>query len=308
MTNPQSMVCFLLLLHITVEIFAMRCEDGYERNFHPWDRMPNDGLTMKDLLEMKEDIENLKQKSLESNVKDLPMFDIRYDAIPEKCRTQETPQNCGEATACIKRSGYYHLKLPQYSNESFLVECDAHTEGGDWTVIQRRQDGSVDFYRTWAEYRQGFGNIDGEFFIGMDKLHALTNYNGPQELLIIMVNDTTAGEKEAKYDDFAIGNEENKFVLKRIGRYTGTAGDSLTAHLAQPFSTKDQDNDKNVESSCAVAYLGAWWYTKCHSSNLNGHFGDASYGKGINWYSLSGHNRSLKYVKMMLRRRRTLIK
>lgn len=111
----------------------------------------------------------------------------------------------------------------------------------------------------------GFGDIDGEFFIGLDKLHALTNYDGPQELMILMQNSSNSVEAYAKYDAFKIGDETEKYVLKRTGRHTGTAGESLRGHIGSKFTTKDQDNDKHPDANCAVAYTGAWWYTKCHS-------------------------------------------
>ena len=40
--------------------------------------------------------------------------------------------------------------------------------------MQRRFDGSVNFSRTWDEYRDGFGTLDGEFWLGNKYLHELT--------------------------------------------------------------------------------------------------------------------------------------
>ncbi|KNC26519.1 hypothetical protein FF38_02241, partial [Lucilia cuprina] len=214
------------------------------------------------------------------------------------------PKDCGSATACTQRSGIYKIQIDKYSFEPFYVECDAETEGGDWLLIQRRHDGSVDFFRNWEEYENGFGDVDGEFFIGLKKLYALTNYNGPQELLIIM-EDANSTAAYAKYDTFAIGNDTEMYKLKKLGKFTGSAGDSLKGHLGMKFTTKDRDNDTHATLNCAAHFTGAWWYTACHSSNLNGKYGDNTYGKGINWKSYRGHNASLKYTKMMIRRRRT---
>lgn len=176
-------------------------------------------------------------------------------------KTNTWPRNCLEATSCTKRSGIYKILQEKFSNEPFLVECDVSIDGGGWTVIQRRQDGSVDFFRDWAEYRTGFGEIDGEFFIGLDKLHALTNYNGPQELMIILEDDNV--KTNAKYSNFVVGSESEQYVLKHLGAYSGDAGNSLQGHLGMKFSTKDRDNDV-YDGNCAEAYTGAWWYGKCH--------------------------------------------
>ncbi|KAM7364428.1 microfibril-associated glycoprotein 4-like [Cochliomyia hominivorax] len=244
------------------------------------------------------------QNEAKRPTKDQPLLDLRYDNLPKNCVQERLPKDCAEATTCTKRSGIYKLEFPEYSFEPFYVECDATTADGDWLLIQRRHDGSVDFFRNWDEYEKGFGDIEGEFFIGLKKLYALTNLNGPQELLIVM-KDVNATKVYAKYDAFAIGDDKESYKLKRLGEYTGTAGDSLTYHLNMKFSTKDRDNDTHATLNCAANFTGAWWYGGCHHSNLNGKYGDNSYGKGINWKHFRGVNASLKYTKMMIRRRRT---
>jgi len=65
--------------------------------------------------------------------------------------------------------GYDDIKAVGYCNNS---------NGGGWLVVQRRQDGSVNFNRTWLEYENGFGNLTGEFWYGLKALHCLTGQGG----------------------------------------------------------------------------------------------------------------------------------
>lgn len=172
-------------------------------------------------------------------------------------------RNCAEATASsMKASGIYEILIPSYSSQPFEVACDVATHEGGWTIILSRMDGSVDFYRGWNVYKNGFGDLDGEFFLGLDKIHALTAERS-QELLVIL-EDFEGSVKYESYEKFAIGNEDESYILHTLGKSNGTAGDSLSDHHGMKFSTVDRDNDLNTEN-CAESFLGAWWYRKCHS-------------------------------------------
>ena len=168
---------------------------------------------------------------------------------------------------------------------SFNVYCDMRTDGGGWTVFQRRQDGSVDFYRGWNDYKSGFGQLTAEFWLGNDKIHRLTAAR-PSSLRVEL-EDWNGGIAYAKYGKFNIGDEQAKYRLE-VGSYSGTAGDSLTTrHNNMAFSTKDRDNDVRSGFDCAEGNRGAWWYGSCHSSNLNGQYlgNRRSDGKDIRWWS-----------------------
>ena len=151
---------------------------------------------------------------------------------------------------------------------SFTVYCDMRTDGGGWTVFQRRQDGSVDFYRGWNDYKSGFGQLTAEFWLGNDKIHRLTA-SRPSSLRVEL-EDWNGVRAYAKYGRFSIGDEQAQYRLE-VSSYSGTAGDSLAEHNNMAFTTKDRDNDR-ISGNCAVGWTGAWWYKGCHYSNLNGKY------------------------------------
>ena len=97
--------------------------------------------------------------------------------------------------------------------------CDQTTDGGGWTVFQKRKDGSVDFYRGWADYKNGFGNLNGEFWLGLDKIHRLTNSERYQ--LRVDLEDIEGKTAYAEYDMFAITSERTKYKLS-MGTYSGS--------------------------------------------------------------------------------------
>ncbi|XP_033094507.1 ficolin-1 isoform X5 [Trachypithecus francoisi] len=210
------------------------------------------------------------------------------------------PQSCATGPRTCKDlldrghflSGRYTIYLTNC--RPLAVLCDMDTDGGGWTVFQRRMDGSVDFYRDWAAYKQGFGNQLGEFWLGNDNIHALTA-QGSSELRVDLV-DFEGNRQFAKYRSFKVAGEAEKYKLVLGGFVEGSAGNALGTHNSHFFSTKDQDNDVS-SSNCAVKFQGAWWYADCHASNLNGLYlrgPHESYANGINWSSAKGYNYSYK--------------
>ena len=173
------------------------------------------------------------------------------------------------------------------------------TDGGGWTVFQRRMDGSVNFYRTWSDYELGFGDLAGEFWLGLDKIHRLSTIKSVVGQLRVELSDFADVKRYAKFSSFSVGNSASKYVLNVVG-YSGNAGDSLSEQNGRKFTTKDRDND-NYSQNCAIVYTGAWWYNRCHHSNLNGlYLVDSTDHKGIQWWKTWKLN-TLKYTEMKMR-------
>ncbi|XP_068683841.1 microfibril-associated glycoprotein 4-like [Montipora foliosa] len=195
-----------------------------------------------------------------------------------------------------KISGVY--KIDPDGLGEFEVYCDHTTAGGGWTVFQKRQDGSVDFFRAWDAYKRGFGNLNGEFWLGLDKIHRLTVSSSSK--LRVDLEDIHGNTAFAEYSSVTVASERAKYQLS-LGTYSGTAGDSLGYHRGQAFSTKDRDNDK-YGGNCASADKGAWWYNSCHYSNLNGlYLNGKTDGSGMTWYYWKNSQYSVKRSEMKIR-------
>lgn len=191
-------------------------------------------------------------------------------------------------------------RLPNswYTLDAGSFACDMTTNGGGWTVIQNR-DSYSNFYHGWSSYVNGFG--DGyNYWRGLNRIHELTK-NGTE--LYVALRDKDGSNVYAKYSNFKVGDAASKYKLTVSG-YSGTAGDSLSGHSGNKFTTKDNDNDTYETGNCAVSYKGAWWYSKCHSSNLNGIYYNGhhdSYADGVDWYYWKGYHYSIPHTKMMVR-------
>ncbi|ROT77712.1 FreD [Penaeus vannamei] len=194
------------------------------------------------------------------------MSEVRR-AILDAERQRRRPRHCrdlqldGDSASGVRRV----FPFRDSPDAAATVYCDQETDGGGWTVFQRRLK--------LPEMR-----VD------------LTDYEG--------------NAKWAKYGLFHLGDASTKYRLQ-VGRYNGTAGDGFGSgrHNGHPFTTHDNDNDGDG-GNCAAKYRGAWWYDKCHISNLNGfpYEGEhESYADGIEWQPWRGYHYSLKTTAMMIR-------
>ncbi|XP_029351482.1 fibrinogen-like 2a isoform X2 [Echeneis naucrates] len=237
------------------------------------------------------------------------------------CAVQNTPQfilvprDCSDYNMLeTRKNGVYHVS-PDPRNETFDAFCDMESFGGGWTVIQQRLNGSVSFNRTWAEYKKGFGNLRGEFWLGNDHIHLLTK--AKDMILRIELEDFEGVREYAKYDQFYVANEFLRYRLSVSG-YSGTAGNAISFnrhfnHDQKFFSTPDRDNDMYPSGNCGAYYSSGWWFDACMSANLNGKYYHKRY-KGVRngifwgtWHNMSSeyyptnYRQAFKTVKMMIR-------
>ena len=221
-------------------------------------------------------------------------------ATPTPTPEREPLRSCKETLdQGFTESGLYTID-PEDGYGPFEVYCDMKTAGGGWAVFQRREDGSVDFLRDWVDYKNGFGDLNKEFWLGLDKISRLTKESS--QTIRFDLSDFDGNSSYAQYKAFEVGNEASGYILN-IGSYSGNAGDSFAHHNGNKFSTRDKDQDVH-SLNCAQTFKGAWWHGNCHESNLNGIYHEGAhetFADGINWNAWKGYYYSLKFTEIKMR-------
>ena len=154
-----------------------------------------------------------------------------------------------------------------------LVKCDMEVRGGGWTVIQRRgrYGNPRDYFdRRFEDYKSGFGDLDGEFWLGLEAISRLFGIKGRDFELLIRLTPVEENEAilEAAYESARI--EKAPFYNLTVSGHSGSSGDALGPFNGAAFSTIDRDQDRDGDGNCARRYRSGWWFSNCGSSNLNG--------------------------------------
>lgn len=191
-----------------------------------------------------------------------------------------------KSQSTIAKPGVYALRLDANS-EPIKAYCDfdwspALTSSSSdrqsvnaWLVIQRRLDGGLSFGRSWKDYEQGFGSVDGEYWLGLRHIHDVTS-RAPYSVRMEMW-DVNNVYWLADYETFSVDDVRSLYRLN-VGGYHGNATDAMRYANAMSFSAPDRDNDVS-STHCAKFYAAGWWYKHCHYGNLNG-----KYPGGLLWF------------------------
>ncbi|XP_033643378.1 fibrinogen C domain-containing protein 1-like [Asterias rubens] len=212
-------------------------------------------------------------------------------------------QSYADCNQIRNASGVYTLNLTSIPGLQ-QAYCDMETAESGFIVIQRRRDGSVDFNRSWSEYQEGFGDLEGEFWWGNEKLRTLTDTEVSTWELVVDLEAFDGDVGRVRYGNFSVTGELYDLTVEDFDSLNDEGDGLVQQQLA--FTTIDEDNDKSRPKNCARERKGGWWYTKCKKigSNLNGkYFNETqSHGpdEGVLWKPWKSN--SLRGCQMKIRR------
>ena len=144
------------------------------------------------------------------------IFQLKNESRTITAEPQAFGTNCADLYASgVREDGVYSIDPDGLG--SFQVRCEM-SSGSGWTVIQRRLDGSVNFYLGWSQYKSGFGDLNGEFWLGLDKIHRLTKSG--LNVLRVDLMDFNNAHAYAQYTTFKISDESSRYTLN-VGGFSG---------------------------------------------------------------------------------------
>lgn len=207
------------------------------------------------------------------------------------------------------KTGVYNITLWNFF-ETIEVYCDMDTFPFGWTVIQHRFDGSVDFNRNHTEYVNGFGKVDGEFWLGLRYIQQMASWSGI--VLRIVLTSANNSHVYEEFENFKLSSYPaftlhlgNVTVEQVPGNHNG-----LIYNNGHDFTTYDNDVDAWPTGNCARLNKAGWWYNDCGYANLNGEYGNPpgsvnslnNGSAGFIYYTWQQYH-TLKASKLMLRRK-----
>ena len=162
-----------------------------------------------------------------------------------------------------------------FSATPVIITPGIEQEDG-WIIFQRRVDTSVSFERSWDEYVAGFGEVDGNFWLGLEAIHNLTSAQ-PMSLQIDVVPFNIPAVS-IPYQQIHVGDAASEYLLTITSDIPGDGNlyNSMTHHSGSKFSTYDNDNDATNAFHCATRHRAGWWFRACGYVLLNGVYGGAS--------------------------------
>ena len=148
------------------------------------------------------------------------------------------------------------------------VYCNMTTDNGGWIVIQRnRKNSQLSFNKNWREYEDGFGDLNKDFWAGLELMHTLTQRSQWEMRVDYQKNDKTWSYLH--YNQFSIGSASEEYPLT-VGGYSRPISSSYALYYnGAKFSTPDNDNDEYSGGNCAALHNSGNWYKNCHYINLN---------------------------------------
>lgn len=191
-------------------------------------------------------------------------------SLAYRCVDQLEFENCCEP----KFLGYnllssiYPIRLGK--EQPKYLYCDMETYGGGWTVIFRRgsrKNFILDFNRSWLNFKQGFGKVDRDFWLGFRHIRYLTRQT-QTELLVELKRD---GKRFfAHYSSFSVGSGSTNFALS-VGGYNKNSSlpDSLSHSNGFRFVTFEEELQGNPDvvlqygrysSFCTIVFRDSWWH------------------------------------------------